>query len=182
MRAKYKAVGLRFGATESNTIGQLVFVSNADFDTRKEALHSLVEYLYSKYMIEGEERNKIAPHKNRCDECKKSIVSTFKYEENDWQEFLKELLRADFDSYGVHEEAKNSYIWDPFSFDFNVRQDQMIIINENAELFLTKVLYEMHPELKTEFQSYIDTKSFNDDYHNLMDEECIYEGGEYVYK
>lgn len=208
----YRAIALSFGYVESNTTSWLVYHAEVHTpSTRKEALQSLVAYLWDKYVKQSNESHEFGlgyqlgnkccqrhwldtkyipdPEKPgwnkkrevdpiRCPTCEMKYPVTWEFNEEDWQEYLWDLHRSDCNSYGEHDWADNPNGWSPWMYSFDVPQHQMVIIGEHAEITLTTVLYELHPELvsKEEDSNYWKDNGMESpwdrDYNNLMDESC----------
>lgn len=171
----YKGVALSFGYVESNTTSWLIFTieGGACPTTRKEALHTLTEYLYNKFKSDIDYKadflddykshmarcckdawrkmDKDNPLKS-CPRCNASYEVPYdrSFSVEDWQQWLRELHHSDCDSYGDHDYIDRKYDWTPWRNDFSIPQHQMVIVCENAEHILTMALAEIHPELKEE--------------------------------
>lgn len=205
MITQYKAIALAFGYVESNTTAWLIY--RAEYKTptsRKEALYSFVEYLWSKFSGENDDhaesrlykkerccidfwyKNKYPTAENKdtfqkptvCGTCGKEYDFTWKFSDDKWEDFLRGIMSSDADSYGDHDEAENPYGWSPWMYRFDVPQHEMVIVGENAEVILSQVLFELHPELREEDSEvpHPDDEGFDfyhRDYINLMDEECV---------
>lgn len=203
-----QVIALSFGYVESNTTSWLIYQAEGKHpSTRKEALHSLVEYLWDKYNKEtGESKKHLDLFKSNMAKCcrtawnkrdtnnppthcpfceanyNKVIENEFSITE--WHEFLTNLHGSCCDNYGEHDWPENPYGWSPWMYDFNIPQNQILIIAENAEVILTQALSKIHPELRnlcSEDDVYLfnDTVNHDDDYHQMMDETTLYMGSGY---
>lgn len=185
------AIALGFGYVESGKTSWLIYKAEQGSPaTRKQALFSLVKYLYAKYQSELEQANswRDLRVKNKC--CKTNIrqnadakfcsdcgsnISKKQFDVEDWRGFLFRLQKSDCDSYGDHDDVydSNDFSWTPWMFGFDVQQKNMLIIGENAEHILTEVLKLIHPELadpEDDYNNYVageldsmfdETTSFN---------------------
>lgn len=183
-----KAIALKFGYVESNNTSWLVYLSEGLYryktpSSNKEALHSLAEYLYQKFICDDKYRidlhNKYQSHMAKCcritwsDEwhrgnyempqlkncptCNASYsLADPKFDEDRWIEFLIGISISDCDRYGEHDGVDNPFGWDPWSFDFSLDKKDIIVIPERAECFLLMALKEIHPELFDESDSEYD--------------------------
>lgn len=167
-----RSIALAFGYVEGNTIPWLIYnVEGKVPATREEALCSLAEYLYQKWKCEAYGNEKYCntykahmsfccrehwTHRDRnvplanCPKCNAiysdAYVCAFTFES--WQQYLIDLNKSDYDSYGEHEDVENKYGWNPFHFGFDVPSNQILVINENAEYILALALLKKYPELK----------------------------------
>ncbi|CAB4196749.1 hypothetical protein UFOVP1290_269 [uncultured Caudovirales phage] len=171
---KYKSVSLSFGYVESNTTAVLIYTATKKIpSSRSEALESLTEHLYKKYLCDKKDNDdyvhtykthmakccqKAWKNSNRdlntCPKCganyNAEIVSEFDI--SDWQNYLRDLMNSDCDSYGYHYECsdfEDEYGWSPWQHNFNHQSDEMVIVAEKAEDILTIALAKIHPELKS---------------------------------
>lgn len=184
-----RAIALCFGYVESNTTSHLVYQADHKWpSSRKEALHSLVNYLYNKFVYENEDYRKSKMHMadccrkgwwardrenppTNCPTCNADYNVPFQFSEEEWINYLYDLHRSNCDSYGDHDDIDNPYDWQPWRFYFDVPQHEMLIISENAEHILTHALYEIRPELKDKSKSELLYKSYlYDDYSEMLDE------------
>jgi hypothetical protein len=175
-KMSYKAVALTFGYAEDSTSATIIFTPEYVFETKKEALHSLVEYLYTKYLVEikhtDHHKNEYKTHMaeccrkawnkkgdcslERCPKCGASYAPVKSpFDIGDWESYLLEIFRSTADSYGDFEVGV-SCNWNPWDFDFSITNKQMVIIAEKGELVLTKTLFKIHPELLEELEEDID--------------------------
>jgi hypothetical protein len=173
----YKGVALSFGYVESNTTSWLIFtIESGECPTsRKEALHTLTEYLYNKYKAEKDDNAKFSDnYKSHMAKCCRDAWSKRNYQNpptncprcnasydvpcdrtfsvEDWEDWLKRLQSSDCDSYGDHDYIECKYDWTPWRTRFDIPQHQMVIVCENAEHILTMALAEIHPELGEEVE------------------------------
>lgn len=195
----YRAIALAFGYVESNTTAWLIYrAEHPGFSTRRAALQSLVTYLWNKFSMEKNESHefnlgyhygdkccqrfwldtKYVNHERRevdpthCGTCGSKYKKTWTFDEENWQEYLRDLITSDCDSYGDHDDVENPGAWSPWMYSFDIPQHQMIPIVENAEGILTDVLYDLHPELRPE-NDYVDSFPHVSDYDKLMDESYV---------
>jgi len=165
----YKAIALTFGYVESATSAVLIFTPEHAFETRKEALHSLAEYLYTKYSFEIKEhvdhinryKTYMAPccrkawdkrdQNNPPEKCPRcgasySVEAESQFSIDDWYNYLDNIFHSTANSYG-DSEVDCDCNWNPWDFDFSITKDEMIIINKDGEVVLLKALMNIHPEL-----------------------------------
>ncbi len=171
---RYKSIVLSFGYVESNTTAWLIYTAERKLpSSRKEALESLTEHLYKKYLSDKKDNddynNASKTHMARC--CQKAwknsnrdlsicpkcganynaeIINEFDI--YDWKNYLRDLMNSDSDSYGYHYESgdfEDEYGWSPWQWSFNSSSDEMVIVAECAEDILTIALAKIHPELKS---------------------------------
>jgi hypothetical protein len=206
MITAYRTIALSFGYVESNTTSWLIYHAESRApSTRQEALYSLVAYLWDKFVKQNNEHHdfslgyslgnkccqrywtdtkyvngkKREANPERCPTCEGKYPVTWEFNEEDWQGYLWDLHRSDCNSYGEHDWVENPYGWSPWMYSFAVPQHQMVVIGEHAEITLTTILYELHPELvsKEEGSNYWEDNGMDSpwdrDYDNLMDESCV---------
>lgn len=152
-----RAIALRFGYVESNTLAWLTFQAQyAPYPTsRKEALQSLAEYLFQKFNppVEGPRRKccqaslKKDPDGKFCSKCGLSIKKCFYVQA--WYDYVSGLQSSDIDGYGFCSEEGNSpHGWDPSAFAFGIADQQILLVHERADEILLLALLDLHPELK----------------------------------
>lgn len=153
------AIALRFGYVESNALSWLVF--QAEFvapKTRKEALLSLAEFLYKKFMGTRSYQSVMT---KKC--CKKSLdadsdnefcskcgdpIKDPGFDFDRWVNFLEGIRTTTIDGFGYSDDTENPYGWDPSLFAFGIPDKNMIIVAENAAEMLSFAVAELHPETK----------------------------------
>jgi hypothetical protein len=149
-----RAIALRFGYVESNRLDWFVFQAKVPCLTKKDAIHSLTEYLFRKFDPVSNRPHKkccVATAKKDkdaefCSKCGKGLKRYFPVEE--WMEWLDTLSRGVIDDYGYGDEPENPNVWDPSQFGFGIPDKEMLVVNEEAAEILTIALFEIHPELK----------------------------------
>ncbi len=199
-----RAIALKFGYVENNTVSWLIFQAEGKMPTsRKEALYSLVKMLYTKYCEETKDSMEYfnmaqccqtAWYKRdhydppiRCPKCEAlyNVEKTFNV--TNWLNWLDGLFRSTIDGYG--DEFENEYGWEPYHFQFDVPQHNMLIIGEDAEIILTYVLREIHSELidnviNDEYNIFNsnDKKDAPTDLINILNEDYIFKDHCYMNK
>jgi hypothetical protein len=194
--SQYHAVALMFGYVESSTNSWLIYSTPpwlAPFSTKREMLNSLVDCLYNKYSAELKEINQFhdlykdhmakccrsaweardrSNPPERCPTCDAiySTPSTPKdvFSEADWIKFLYEIKDGTCDSYG-DSDCNNPMDWTPWHFKFEISKENMIIITENAEVILSYVLHQLHPELEFDEMDF-EYEHLVNDYNKLLEE------------
>ena len=150
-----KAIALRFGYVESNTLSWFVFQTEYDIESRKEAFHSLAEFLYQRYLEDHPHKVKPCckkslakdPESQFCPKCGHSLIqSVFDYWE--WTQDLEKFRNGTIDGSGYMDGTDNPHEWDPTAFGFGVPEDEMIIVDEQGAEMLAYAVAELHPELK----------------------------------
>jgi hypothetical protein len=176
-----QAIALRFGYVESNALSWLVFQAefenDLDLQSKKQAFHSLANFLYQKFM----DNRGIKPSKTCCQKSLKADseneycskcgerVRSFGFNYFDWIDFLDGVLHGCIDSFGYCDGADNPNGWDPSLYCFGVPEEDMIIVHENGAEMLSFAVAELHPELKEVIDNEIND-CFVDDYQNLLEE------------
>jgi len=212
MITAYRAIALSFGYVESSTTSWLIFhAESGSPSTRKEALQSLVAYLWDKFVKESNETHEFAlgyslgnkccqrhwtdtkyvngkrreTNPTKCSICGDVYPLTWIFDEEVWVEYLWDLHRSDANNYGEHDWVENPDGWSPWMYSFDVSQHQMVVIGENAQDTLTRVLYELHPELENSseeespswWEAHGGKSPWDREYENLMDESCVLDDG-----
>lgn len=198
MLKAYRTVALSFGYAESNTTSWLIYHAEAkNPTTRREALESLVNYLWNKFYGESlDHHDSLIAYRNgrrccqdnwllnkyvdgirrtedptHCEVCG-TTYPTWKFHEEEWKNFLQDIHSSYSDSYGDHVNVDDPYGWSPWMYSFNVLQHQMVIIGEQAEKHLTHTLYQLHPELLTMAEDY--PYYMDSDYQSMIDESTVF--------
>jgi hypothetical protein len=158
-----KLVIISLGYAESSTTAHLVFCSGAKKKPKNslEAVHSLAEFLYQKYLIDTNFERDVVDT-NRC--CKKYIGSEpfcpkcgtslekknkpFDWEH--WKEYLFALFHSDCDSYGAEDEVPNPHQWSTMYVDFAVNKNQFVHLTTYGDEMISIALSEIHPEFITD--------------------------------
>jgi hypothetical protein len=201
-----RAIALKFGYVENNTVSWLIFQAEGKMPTsRKEALYSLTEMLYTKYLQETDHNQDNIYHmaqccqkawynrdyKNppiRCPNCEALYKKKDIFNVTNWLNWLDGLFRSTIDGYGGEFE-ENKYGWEPFHYQFDVPQHNMLIIGEEAETIITYVLRDIHPELidnviDDEYNIFNSNNIKNEptDLINMLNEDYIFKDHCYVNK
>jgi hypothetical protein len=168
-----QAIALRFGYVESNVLSWFVFQPEIAFKTKKEAFHSLAEFLYQRYL--GDHPSKIRtcckksaedPENEFCPKCGRSLdESAFDYYQ--WCEDLERFRVGTIDGSGYMGDDDNPAGWDPSNFGFGIPNKNMIIVHENGIEMLGYAVAELHPELKEKIHGEIND-CFYDDYLKIV--------------
>lgn len=202
MIVAYRAIALGFGYVESHHTSWLMYSAETRLpSTRKEALCSLAKYLYNRFMANSEDsddyNNKYKKHMAACCqqawrkrdhddpptkcptcEARYDIVVKSSFDVEEWHQYLRETASSDADSYGPYYENDNVYGWNPFMFEFDIPQNQMVIVHENAEHILTDALFDVHPELRPE--DHYRSEYIGRDYDHICDESYVFNSYDYV--
>ena len=168
-----QAIALRFGYVESNTLSWFVFQPEVSFNTKKEAFHSLAEFLYQRYL-----EAKIKPSKKCCKENAKDPTQRFcstcglelsllNFYYQEWIDDLEEYRIGTIDDSGYALYPDNPDGWDPANYVFNIPRKNMMFIHENGAQMLSYAVAELHPELKEDIDSEINSH-FYQDYQELI--------------
>lgn len=178
-----KAIAMGMGFAEGAKLGWLIYESETKFKTRKAALESLTLMLYAKFWsgvvchrdyaaLNPCCRNIMRKDKDAafCSKCGKQIVEPdFSVEE--FEQFLFDLSSATNDGAGYEEdtgEIENPDGWCSYLYNFSYTRKNMLIIQEQAEIQIAKMLARIKPELFEE----------NPDYGKPDPEHNGYEGTE----
>lgn len=159
-----KAVALTFGYVESNTLSWLVFESEYNTPkTKKQALLSLAEFLYQKFMGRRRTQPDCAvcntsladnPSAKYCSECGMRLRSVgFYYYE--WLDFLEGVRTSDIDGFHYSDDTDNPHGWDASLFAFGLPDKKMLIVQEHAAEMLSLAVAELHPEVKLEVDKWL---------------------------
>lgn len=153
-----KAIALRFGYVESTALSWLVFAQDPyeaqkTPTSSKEAFHSLVEMLYQKVGPPKlrptkkccQKSVKADPDNKFCSKCGHSLLSKFSL--INWENYINQLGSNTIDDFGYSDGAENPYGWDASQFWFGIPDNEMIIVQTQAEKMLTLGLFDLHPEL-----------------------------------
>ena len=148
------AIALRFGYVESSALSWFVFQPEFAFKTKKEAFHSLAEYLYQRY-IAYQSKPKLkdcckisreTPGNAFCSKCGGALFqSSFDY--HNWIQDLEDYRIGTCDS-SRYNSVDNPAGWDPANYLFGIPEKNMIIVEENGAEMLSYAVAELHPELK----------------------------------
>lgn len=148
---------LGFGFAEDCRTAVVIFTAETKFKNRNDALKSLTEYLYQKYVLDTppeisplmKECCKRYINKQFCADCgvkiQKSLTKCFDLE--DFRRFLYEIQGSTINSYGEDYDVLNPDGWDPFAGIILISKLHSIILHENAECVICTILEEIHPEL-----------------------------------
>jgi hypothetical protein len=161
-----RAIALRFGYVESNTLSWFVFQTEYEIETKKEAFHSLAEFLYQRYL--GDHPSKIRacckksaedPENEFCPKCGRSLdESAFDYYQ--WCEDLERFRVGTIDGSGYMDGTDNPHEWDPAEFGFGIPEENMIIVGEQGAQMLAYAVAELHPELKEDIEAEINSNFY----------------------
>lgn len=159
-----KLIALTFGYVESGTTARLLFSAGNPPKTKREAIKSLAEYFYQKYLIDN--RAIIEPimgspccqnyigKENFCPKCGKdltSVIATDNYLSwQDFIDFLFEVFHSDANSFGEYDSFPNPNDWTPWGVSYVATEKQVIDIPENGEHILAIALNDLHPEFHYE--------------------------------
>ena len=163
-----KMIALSFGHDEDLVAGCLIYRPTNGFpEKRKEALYSLTEFLYKKYLADNPTEiikeccKKYIGKENYCPKCGKLLTSPKKCQDilDDWKSYVRDLIIKTCDSYGADYEVENPNCWTLWSNGFTLNEKEYIQITEDADKILSIILCKMHPEifkikLKDEFHDY----------------------------
>jgi hypothetical protein len=169
-----RAIAMRFGYVESNTLSWLVFQAEVAFNSKKEAFHSLAEFVYQRYLESNhppEECCKEAakdPANNYCSVCGIDL-SSWSFDYLDWEDDLEGYRVGTIDGSYYTLYPDNPAGWDPANFVFTIPRKNMMFIHENGAQMLGFAIAELHHELKDNIHSRIN-KCFYDDYQELLHE------------
>lgn len=175
-----KMIALSFGYVESLRTSYLIFWSLAKKkpQTKKEAIESLAEFLYQKYIHENSplnERNKCKYCDNYvgkeafCPKCGRSLKDNpIAFDWDDWIDYLNELHSSDCDSYGWSVDIDNPYRWDPNVGNFEINKDEYIHVIENGAHILSCALSSIRGK---ELGVFVAMDYFKQDYNKLIKEK-----------
>lgn len=159
-----RAIALRFGYVESNTLSWFVFQTEYDIETKKEAFHSLAEFLYQRYLGDHPSKMKACckkslaadPENEFCSKCGRSLTG-WVFDFNQWKQDLEDFRNDTIDGSGYMDDTDNPYEWDPTAYGFGVPESEMIIVGEQGAEMLAYAIGELHPELKEDIHSEINS-------------------------
>jgi hypothetical protein len=169
-----RAIALRFGYVENNTLSWFIFQSEVGFKTKKEAFHSLAEFVYQRYL-----ENKVYQPRECCKESGKdpahifcsncgTRLSQLVFSYLEWAEDLEAYRMGIIDG-NSDKGIDNPDGWDPANYVFNISPKNMMLVHELGVEMLSLAVVELHPELKEEIYSYINDY-WLDDYQELLNE------------
>ena len=176
-----KAVALRFGYVESNSLSWLVFqAEDKPCKTKKQAFLSLAEFLYQKFCkwnisdVKGcctKSKQNLMGYAdiNFCPQCGTSL-SGIEFDYTNWSNFLEDIRTSSIDSFRYSDDTENEHGWDASLYAFEVPAKQMVIVQENATEMLSYAVAELHPESEKEIHREIN-ECFFDDYQDLFKEK-----------
>jgi hypothetical protein len=167
-----QAIALRFGYVESAALSWFVFQPEIAFKTKKEAFHSLAEYLYQRFMEYQYHAPKDCcsfsaedPENKFCPKCGNELrESGFDYRA--WVEYLEYYRTGTCDG-SRYNSVDNTIGWDPANFGFGIPDKNMIIVHENGIEMLSYAVAELHPELKEDIHAEIND-CFYQDYQKIV--------------
>ncbi len=155
MKTKNYKVAFSTGYVEDSSISWVFFEpeNNEHFQSKKDALKSLVDFLYKKFTYRYPVRNI-----NGCVNCGHKPISDDGIDVEGFEDYVRSIPSETVDSFG-YDDVDDGIIWNAVSFK-NDAHTEVITIYEYTEKIFSRMLKEIFPENfiknQTSWNSYIE--------------------------